>query len=201
MFDKMFEFNAAVRGYHYYKRFWQPVADETLQCDHEENNPYDFFAIKLCSARENGSIVGHLPMEISRATKFLLDRGATVTATLTSTYYRISPLVQGGLEIPCKVEIRMPYTVKNKAIVKKYKEIVEMLYCEPDGKEAIGSFLHHGDEIVAGVGNNSKKKKRRNEVEKVSQNSINDIRKFFKKQKNEKSTPIHPDSEDVIVLD
>ena len=64
MFDKMFEFNAAVRGYHYYQRFWQPVADETLQCGHEDNNPYDFFAIKVCSARKNGSIVGHLPMEI-----------------------------------------------------------------------------------------------------------------------------------------
>ena len=47
----------------------------------------------------------------------------------------------------------MPSTVKNKAIV----EIVEMVYCEPDGKEAIGSFLHHGDEIVANAGNNSKK--------------------------------------------
>ena len=131
---------------------------------------------------KNGSIVGHLPMEISRATKFLLDRGTTVTATLTSTYYRIAPLVQGGLEIPCKVEIRMPSTATNKAIVKKYKEIAEMVYCEPDGKEAIGSFLHHGDKIVANAGNNSKKKKRRcveNEVEKDSQNSINDIRKFF----------------------
>ena len=123
-----------------------------------ENNPYDFFAIKACSARKNGSIVGHLPMEISRATKFLLDRGATVTATLTSTYYRISPLVQGGLEVPCKVEIRMPSTVKNNAIVKKHKESVEMVYCEPDGKEALDSFLHHGDEIVANAGNNSKKK-------------------------------------------
>ena len=125
----------------------------------KENNPYGFFAIKVCSARKNGSVVGHMPMEISRATKFLSDRGATVTATLTSTYYRISPLVLGGLEIPWKVEIRMPSTVKNKAIVKKYKEIVEMVYCEPDGKEAIGSFLHHGDEIVANAGNNSKKRR------------------------------------------
>ena len=52
----------------------------------------------------------------------------------------------------------MPSTVKNNAIVKKHKEIVEMVYCEPDGKEALDSFLHHGDEIVANAGNNSKKK-------------------------------------------
>ena len=34
-----------------------------------------------------------------------------------------------------------------------------MVYCEPDGKEAMGSFLHHGDEIVASAGNNSKKRR------------------------------------------
>ena len=50
-------------------------------------------------------IVGHLPREISRATKFLLDRGANVTARLSSTHYRRSPLFQqGGLEIPCTVK-------------------------------------------------------------------------------------------------
>ena len=42
-------------------------------------------------------------MEILRATKFLLDRGAQITATLMSTLYNASPLVQGGLEIPCLV--------------------------------------------------------------------------------------------------
>ena len=42
-------------------------------------------------------------MEISRTTKFLTDRGATVTAELTSDHYMRSPLIQGGVEIPCKV--------------------------------------------------------------------------------------------------
>ena len=37
------------------------------------------FAIKTCRL-EGGEIVGHLPREISRPTKFLLDRGAKVTA-------------------------------------------------------------------------------------------------------------------------
>ena len=49
----------------------------------------------------NETPVGHLPMEISRTTKFLIDRGATVTAELTSDHYRRSPLIQGGIEIPC----------------------------------------------------------------------------------------------------
>ena len=36
-------------------------------------------------------------MEISRVTKFFIDRGATVTAELTSGYYRRSPLIQGKI--------------------------------------------------------------------------------------------------------
>ena len=55
--------------------------------------------------RNSGATVGHLPMENSRAIKFLLDRGARVFATLTSTNYCVSPLVQVGLEIPCRAEI------------------------------------------------------------------------------------------------
>ena len=48
-------------------------------------------------------IVGHLPREISRPTKYLLDQGAIVTATITSGHYRKSPLFQSGLEIRCEI--------------------------------------------------------------------------------------------------
>ena len=67
--------------------------------------------------RNSGATVGHLPMENSRAIKFILDRGARVFATLTSTNYCVSPLVQDGLEIPCRVEIFMLPTVKNKELI------------------------------------------------------------------------------------
>ena len=46
-------------------------------------------------------------MEISRVTKFLLDRGANASSKLTSTHYRRSPLVLGGIEIPCVVIVSM----------------------------------------------------------------------------------------------
>ena len=45
------------------------------------------------------------------ATKFLLDSGARVVSILTSTNYCVSSLVQGGLEIPCRIEIYMSPTV------------------------------------------------------------------------------------------
>ena len=48
-----------------------------IYCSHEVGNPFDPFAIKVC--KDDGEIVGHLHMEISRVTKFLLDRGFTST--------------------------------------------------------------------------------------------------------------------------
>ena len=130
----------AVRGFHYYKNYWDPVERECLDCLHEKENPYNYFAIKTCKV--DGRIVGHLPMEISRPTKYLLDRGARITATLTSTSYYASPLVQGGLEIPCSVKIYMPRTVKNKEIISLYEKMVEALYNEKDGRPVIGSIFN-----------------------------------------------------------
>ena len=71
-----------------------------------------------------------------------MDRGATVTATLTSERYRRSPLVQEGLKIPCKVSAIMPGTVSNLLVLEKYWQLVEDLYTEPKNEEIFGSFLH-----------------------------------------------------------
>jgi len=89
-YDKEVQFTCAVRGYHYYRREWQPEVEETLDCSHEKNNLFDRFAIKTIS-KKTGQIVGHLPIEVSRITKYLMDRGAEVTAKLTSDHYRRSP--------------------------------------------------------------------------------------------------------------
>ena len=120
--EKVFIFTAAVRGYHVYQRYWTPTEQESLTCSYEHQNPYDMFTIKTTTA--NGNTVGHLPQEICRVSKFLLDRGATITAELTSTHYRRSPLVQGGLEIACKIIVRMPGTVRNHMLIDKYIVLV-----------------------------------------------------------------------------
>ena len=69
--------------------------------------------------------------EISRPTKFLLDRGAKVTAKLTSTHYRKSPLFQGGLEIACEVTVTIPASIKGHLLMQRYEKMVQELYCEP----------------------------------------------------------------------
>ena len=207
----MFAFDSAVRGYHYYRTFWQPEPNEVLDCAHEENNPYDVFAIKVCE-RKKGDIVGHLPMEISRPTKFLLDRGAILTATLTTTLYRASPIIQGGLEIPCKVEVCMPSnTIKDKAIVEKYKEMIDFLYRDPEDTTAIGSFLFPETSIVLKSKETRKMKKTREykDAGKAGKDQYQDIRTLFKKQKvatpssatQETTEVTNSAEEDVITLD
>ena len=53
-------------------KFWSSVRNELLYCSHEEGNPFDPFVIKVC--QKDGTIVSHLPMELARITKFLLDQ-------------------------------------------------------------------------------------------------------------------------------
>ena len=65
------------------------------------------------------SIIGHLPKEISRYTQYIIEHGAQVCAFVISTTHRISPLIQGGLEIPIRVEIKLPYDEVNDSNLKK----------------------------------------------------------------------------------
>ena len=58
---------------------WKPEEGEMLEYLHKENNSYDVFSIKVCKSNNAQSMVGHLPKEISRITKFILQRGAAVT--------------------------------------------------------------------------------------------------------------------------
>jgi len=139
--EKIFEFTAAVRGYHYYRRFWVPKPSQKLYCFYESDNPFDQFAIKVCEEGQQVPI-GHLPREISRATKFFIDRGANITATLTSDHYRRSALVQGGMEIACKVTASIPGTCINLLLMERYKKLIQDTYTEPQNEEILGSYLN-----------------------------------------------------------
>ena len=93
------------------------------------------FSIKVMSNTGDGVIIGHLPREISRPTKFFLDRGAIVSATVRSINIRRSPLFQGGLEIPCFVSVTFSKTVKGQELMDRYKLLVTRLYIEPETGE------------------------------------------------------------------
>ena len=69
-----------------------------------------------------------------------MDRCASFTVQLTSTNYRRSPLIQGGLEIYAKVIVTMPGKVRNHFLLEKYKEIINDRYTEAKNEIIIGSF-------------------------------------------------------------
>ena len=81
-------------------------------------------------------------MNVSSMTKFLMDCGARLTATLRTNYYRRSLLIQGGLEIPCSVVVyMMSSTVSSRKLIQRYTELVENFYMEPPDDGCVGSFV------------------------------------------------------------
>ena len=105
-----------------------------MRCSHERNNIYDRYAIaanKRLRGHLADSIMGHLPRDISRATRFFLLRGEMVYLKGTDENYHRSPLIEGGLEIPVEVICEMDDTPKNRAIMERYKTLVTTHYKEP----------------------------------------------------------------------
>ena len=97
--------------------------------------------------RNSGATVGHLPMENSRAIKFIFDPGARVFATLTWTNYCVSQMVQGGLEIPCRVEIFMSPTIKNNELIDIFRKYMDVLYYEREDSNMVGSFVEKEEDV------------------------------------------------------
>ena len=83
------------------------------------------------------SIVGHVPTEISRYTRCIVEHGASVDAFVLVTHHRPSPPIQGGLEIPIKLVVKLTDNEVNSAKLQKYRKFVDENYREPvDGKFA-----------------------------------------------------------------
>ena len=76
----------------------------TLPTVHERSNPYDRYAI-AARKRPPGYLVkvtvGHLPKEM---TCFIMLHSARVAVKVLDTHH---PLVQGGLEFPIQVLVKM----------------------------------------------------------------------------------------------
>ena len=98
-----------------------------MECSHEKDNPYDPFSIKVYKPDSPAEIVGHLPMEISRIIKFIIDRGAQVAVKIRGRRYRRSPLVQDGLEVPCEIKIAMVGSIVNHHLLVRYELLFKEL--------------------------------------------------------------------------
>ena len=111
-----------------------------MVCSHKKKNPDDFFAINVVVA-DSGMLVGHLPMENSDVTKYILDRGAQFDSIPIFTNYCVSPLGQEGLKIPCYIKIHMRANVKRKELMKTYKTYIDTLYYQRQETHIAWSFI------------------------------------------------------------
>ena len=103
---------------------WKTQEGEIFECLHEENNLYDVFSLKVWKSKNAQSVVRHLPLDISKITKFILQRGAWVQATVTGKHYRRSPLIQGGLEAPCLATVTMAGSIMNHLLIVRYEKLL-----------------------------------------------------------------------------
>ena len=83
------------------------------------------------------SMVGHIPKVISRYTRYIVEHVASIDAFVLATHHRPSPLIQGGLEIPIKLVVKLTDNEANSARLPKYCKFVDENYKEPvNGKFA-----------------------------------------------------------------
>ncbi len=57
--------------------------------------------------------------------------GADASAKVLSTQHRRSPFIQGGLEIPIEVTVRMEFGTQNNQVIMKYTSLDAIHYKEP----------------------------------------------------------------------
>ena len=168
-----------VRSFHIYSDVWSPHKNEELVCLFEANNLIDMFAIQTCR-KDWEKIVRHLPREISRPTKCLIDKGEKITAKLSSIHYRRSPLFQGGLEIPCEATVTIPASIKGHLLIQRYEKMVHELYCERKNETIMGSFI---EKINLDFDIQPKKKKKKDTGKTVQKpKGSKDIQSFFPKR-------------------
>ena len=108
---------------------------------------------------------------------------------LASTQYRRSPITQTGLEIPCKVIVRMSATVLSRKLVDRYKELVPDLYSEPQTSELMRCFLYY--DIVEPSKETCTKKKKKAAQQNTKSVKSRDIRFMFTEVTQKKLTNTH----------
>ena len=123
-----FEFYTGLRGYHVYSNTgrWKPYVGQKITFKREHNNPYDKFAAagKVTMKGKIGLIVvGHVPRELSQYIWFSIREGAKFEAEVHKEKPMVSPLVQGGLEIPIKVSLTWEELEKLSILAAKVKEV------------------------------------------------------------------------------
>ena len=65
------------------------------------SNLKDYYAVAIT---RGGTVVGYLPRKISVACSLFIHQGGTIKCVVTDTRCYSADLLQGGLEVPCRLK-------------------------------------------------------------------------------------------------
>ena len=143
--------------------------------------------------------------------KIFVRSWSSCYAQLTSTHYRRSVLVQGGLKIPCLVKAKMIVTEKNKRTLSHFLVLANKNYKDllPKKEITFGSFFASENSQESETSNSVqisvvKRTASRKKKEPLNKDKNADIRKWFKKEKT--STVVKDDrnaekDKGIVVID
>ena len=103
---------------------WTPTLNELLPTIHEQDNIYDRYAKEVITWIYRRVVIYQKYIKSNKI------RGATITVKVIDTHHHRFPLVQGSLEIPVKIIVKMQYCSNNKDVLAKYESLVSESYKE-----------------------------------------------------------------------
>ena len=96
----------------------------------EPTNAMDPYAV-ACT-KQDETIIGHLPREISRYSHYFIKYGGVITAEVTTPQRRPSPIAQGGLEI--QVCLTAKISQKKKLYLNRFQNFIQESYLDTDSE-------------------------------------------------------------------
>ena len=91
-----FRFDSFITGHYHYQHIWTPHIGEDLTTAHEPDNAYDEFAVSIL--KNNDTIVGHTPRQISEHVTALLKSEGTVNVKVVANPIKTR---RRGIRVPC----------------------------------------------------------------------------------------------------
>ena len=111
---------------------WTPVNGEMLLCTKEAGNRHDPFSVKV---NKSMTIVGHFPKKISSTCSLFLCMVGTISCEVTGPKRYSADLIQGGLEVPCRLMLSA-----SKELIDKAKKLLAL--CEQKNNKTEAANLN-----------------------------------------------------------
>ena len=106
-----YQFQGYITGFFHYRHHWTPKIGEKLTTSPDKDKLYDKFAVNVM--KDEKTIVGHVPRQISQEMTNLLNSGGYITVTVTDHPVLMK---REGMRVPCQYKVhgvaKLVYDIK-----------------------------------------------------------------------------------------